>query len=117
MEIIGDLFLFKPQPFGTNYNGAFVPFNVTAPSAPAEVGCLGLSLLATGVPDEDEPVVKAAAALENQIFKPILGSAWPAMLPTTERQVEKPSTEHPTKMSMEEVGVASLILESTMRSR
>lgn len=72
---IGNLFLFKPQPLGTNYDGGFVPLNFTIPTAPAAIGCLGASLLASAAPDEVEPVVQAANALKDQIFGPLLGAA------------------------------------------
>lgn len=72
---IGNLFLFKPQPLGANVNGKFQPLNIQVPSAASDIGCLGLTLAAGGVPDQAEPVVQAAAALFNQIFKPVLGGA------------------------------------------
>lgn len=72
---IGNLFLFKPQPLGTNVNGRFVPLNISVPQAPQDIGCLGLSLLASGAPDAAEPVVQAAAALVDQVFSPVLGGA------------------------------------------
>jgi len=72
---IGDLFLFSPQPLGASYNGAFVPLNISMPEAAPEIGCLGLSLLASAAPDEAEPVVQAASALTNQIFAAVLGAA------------------------------------------
>ena len=52
-----------------------MPLQVSIPKAPAQIGCLGLTLAAGGAPDEAEPVVQAAGALLNQIFKPVLGSA------------------------------------------
>lgn len=78
VDLLGDIaeqFLYRPQPLGTNYNGRFVPLNITIPDAAPEVGCLGLSLLASATPDETEPVVQAASALENQIFSVVLGAA------------------------------------------
>lgn len=72
---IGNLFLFKPQPIGTNYNGAFVPLNISIPQAPAQIGCLGASLLASAAPDEAEAVVQAVNALKDQIFEPVLNAA------------------------------------------
>ena len=72
---IGNLFLFKPQPLGANVNGHFVPLDINIPTAPEDIGCLGLTLAAGGVPDEAEPIVQAAAALFNQIFTPLLGGA------------------------------------------
>ena len=72
---IGNLFLFKPQPLGANINGRFVPLNVSIPKAPAEIGCLGLTLASTAAPDEAEPVVQAVNALVSQLFKPALGAA------------------------------------------
>lgn len=72
---IGGLFLFKPQPLGTNYNGSFVPLNISIPSAPADIGCLGASLLASAAPDEAEEVVQAVNALKDQVFSAVLGSA------------------------------------------
>nr|POE48917.1 aromatic peroxygenase [Quercus suber] len=72
---IGDLFLYKPQPLGVNYNGSFVPLNISLPSAAADVGCLGASLLAAAAPNEAEGVVQAVNALKDQIFSAVLGSA------------------------------------------
>ena len=72
---IGDFFLFRPQPLGTNYNGAFIPLNISIPSAPADIGCLGAALLASGAPDEAEEVVQAANALKDQILGAVLKSA------------------------------------------
>nr|ANZ54413.1 heme-thiolate peroxidase HTP8 [Leptoxyphium fumago] len=72
---IGDFFLFKPQPLGRNYNGAFVPLNISIPEAPAQIGCLGASLLASAAPDVVEPVVQAVNALKDQIIVPVLGGA------------------------------------------
>lgn len=69
---IGNYFLFHPQELGTTYEGRFVPFNVTIPTAPADIGCLGLTLLASGAPNEAEATVQAADALFNQIFAPAL---------------------------------------------
>lgn len=72
---IGNLFLFKPQPLGRNYEGRFVPLNISIPDAPADIGCLGATLLASAAPDAAEPVVQAANALKDQIFSKVLGSA------------------------------------------
>ena len=72
---IGDFFLFKPQPLGRNYNGAFVPLNISIPDAPAQIGCLGASLLASAAPGEAEEVVQAVNALKDQILSAVLGSA------------------------------------------
>ncbi|KAH9842179.1 heme-thiolate peroxidase HTP8 [Teratosphaeria destructans] len=72
---IGDFFLYKPQPLGRNYNGAFVPLNISIPQAPAQIGCLGASLLASAAPDEAEEVVQAVNALKDQILVPVLGAA------------------------------------------
>ncbi|KAK4497856.1 hypothetical protein PRZ48_010511 [Zasmidium cellare] len=72
---IGNLFLFKPQPLGRNYEGRFVPLNISIPDAPADIGCLGATLLASAAPDEAEPVVQAVNALKDQIFSKVLGSA------------------------------------------
>ncbi|KAF2769155.1 hypothetical protein EJ03DRAFT_374684 [Teratosphaeria nubilosa] len=72
---IGDFFLYKPQPLGRNYNGAFMPLNISIPQAPAQIGCLGASLLASAAPDEAEEVVQAVNALKDQIFVPVLGAA------------------------------------------
>jgi hypothetical protein len=77
VNLLGDIaeqFLYRPQPLGSNYNGAFVPLNITIPEAAPEIGCLGLSLLASAAPDEVEPVVQAASALTNQIFSKVLGA-------------------------------------------
>ncbi|KAF2479377.1 hypothetical protein BDY17DRAFT_327353 [Neohortaea acidophila] len=72
---IGDLFLFKPQPLGANVNGEFVPLNISIPEAPEEIGCLGLTLLASAAPNEVEAGAQAAAALFNQVFTPVLGQS------------------------------------------
>ncbi|KAI9729140.1 MAG: hypothetical protein M1828_000225 [Chrysothrix sp. TS-e1954] len=72
---IGDFFLYKPQLIGTNYNGAFVPLNISVPTAAPAIGCLGFSLLSSAAPDEAEPVVQAANALKNQVFSAVLGAA------------------------------------------
>jgi hypothetical protein len=72
---IGQLFLFKPQPLGTNYNGAFVPLNITVPNLVGDVGCLGASLLAGAAPNAVIEVVEAVNALKDQIFSAVLGSA------------------------------------------
>lgn len=72
---IADFFLYKPQVPGRNYNGAFVPLNITIPEAPQQIGCLAASLLASGAPDEAEPIVQAANAIKDQIFVPVLGAA------------------------------------------
>ena len=70
---IGDFFLYKPQPLGRNYEGRFVPLNISIPEAPAEIGCLGASLLASAAPDAAEPVVQVEppnAFLEKDIIDP-----------------------------------------------
>jgi hypothetical protein len=72
---IGQLFLFKPQPLGTNYNGSFVPLEITLPTVAGEVGCLGASLLAGAAPNLVVGVVEAANALKDQIFTAVLGQA------------------------------------------
>ncbi|EME39721.1 hypothetical protein DOTSEDRAFT_75386 [Dothistroma septosporum NZE10] len=72
---IGDLFLFKPQPLGRNYEGRFVPLNISIPNAAADIGCLGASLAASGAPDEAEPVVQAVNAVKDQILGTVLKSA------------------------------------------
>lgn len=74
---IGQLFLFHPHPqlLGATYNGESVPFNVTMPTSSEAIGCLGATLLASGAPDEAEPVVQALDALQNLIFAPVLGGA------------------------------------------
>lgn len=69
---IGQLFLFRPQPLGRNYNGGFVPLNFTLPDAPGAIGCLGASLLASAAPDAAEPIVQAVNALKDQIFSKVL---------------------------------------------
>lgn len=72
---IGTLYHYSPQPLGNNYRGTFIPNNLTVPEAPQEIGCFAAAQLASGVPDELEPVVEAANALKNQIFKVVLGAA------------------------------------------
>lgn len=52
-----------------------MPLNISVPQAPAQIGCLGASLLASGAPDEAEEVVQAVNALKDQIFSVVLGSA------------------------------------------
>lgn len=72
---IGNLFLFKPQPLGRTYQGAFVPLNISIPEAPAQIGCLGASLLASAAPSEVEPVAQAVNALKDQILAVVLKAA------------------------------------------
>lgn len=72
---IGLLFLEYPQPLGANVDGSFVPLEITIPDAAEDIGCLGLSLLASAAPDEIEEVVQAAADLVNQIFSVVLSNA------------------------------------------
>lgn len=72
---IGGMFLYAPQPLGRNENGRFVPLAISIPDAAPDVGCLGLSLLASAAPDEAEPVVQAARALTDQVFAAVLGAA------------------------------------------
>lgn len=78
VDLLGDIvgmFLYRPQPLGTNYNGRFVPLNITLPEAPAELGCLALRLAASAAPDAAEPVVQAVNALKDQIFSAVFKSA------------------------------------------
>lgn len=74
VDDIVSLFLYKPQPLGSNYNGRFVPLNITIPQAPAEVGCLALRLLASAAPDEVEPVAQAVNAVKDQILSAVFNS-------------------------------------------
>lgn len=71
---IGSLFLYKPQPLGANVNGTFVPLDIQLGSAPKDIGCAALELLAGGVPQQGgEAAVQAANDLYNQVLAPILG--------------------------------------------
>lgn len=72
---IGQLFLFRPQPLGTNYNGTFVPLEIDVPNVAGEVGCLAASLLAGAAPNAVIEVVEAVNALKDQIFGAVLGQA------------------------------------------
>jgi hypothetical protein len=72
---VGELFLFKPQLPGTNYDGRFVPLNISIPSAPGEVGCLAFSLLASAAPNLVEGEVQAANALVSQVLSTAFNSA------------------------------------------
>lgn len=69
------MFLYKPQPLGTNVNGGFVPLNITIPQAPADVGCLALRLLASAAPDQAEPLAQAVSEVQNQLIVPLFASA------------------------------------------
>jgi len=78
VDLLGDiatLFLFKPQPLGTNYNGQFVPSNLTLPTAPAALGCLAFSLLASAAPGQVAAEVTAANAVREQLLAPVFSSA------------------------------------------
>lgn len=70
-----DLFLYSPQPLGRNYQGAFVPSNLTIPNEPAALGCFAFSLLSSAAPGQAAPVVTAVNAVKDQILGPLFKSA------------------------------------------
>lgn len=72
---IGTLFLFKPQPLGRNYQGRFVPLELSVPTAPADVGCFAASLLGSIVPGQLQPEVEAINAVKDQLLSVVLKSA------------------------------------------
>lgn len=72
---VGDLFLFKPQPLGRNYEGRFVPFGLTLPTAPGDVGCFAASLLASVIPSQLSPELEAVNAVKDQILGAVFKSA------------------------------------------
>lgn len=72
---IGSLFLFKPQLPGRNYQGRFEPFELNVPTAPADVGCFGFTLLASLLPGAIAPEVQALNAIKDQLLGAVLKSA------------------------------------------
>lgn len=69
-----DILLADPQPLGRNYDGRFVPSNISLPKAPADVGCLGVSLLAGIIPGQlAGEAVTAGNAVVNQLIVPLFG--------------------------------------------
>jgi hypothetical protein len=71
---IGSLFLFKPQVPGRNYQGRYVPFDLNVPTAPQDVGCFALTLLATAAPSPLSVEVDAIGQIVNQLLLPALGA-------------------------------------------